>query len=282
MANEYKIRDIAEITGASPSTLRQWEQHGLLNPNRTSGGQRLYSAEDLETVRHIKRMREVQGLNLLAIRSVLKPNGAAAADPEPGQGTAAEGGDKDNKTGAAAVGDRLRVLRRKAGLSVRDAAEQTGLPASFISMVERTSRGASVASLQKLANCYGLSVLELMRPPDAAPTADDGVVRAADARVMPMFGQGVTLHQLTENASLLSGQKWIFEPGSASGGSYRHEGEEFLYVLEGQIQILLDANSEFTLGPGDSITFDSRRPHGWRVPGPARAVVLWINTPPTF
>ncbi|HRJ60385.1 MAG TPA: MerR family transcriptional regulator, partial [Azospirillaceae bacterium] len=93
MANEYKIRDIAEITGASPSTLRQWEQHGLLNPGRTSGGQRLYSAEDLETVRHIKRMREVQGLNLLAIRSVLKPNGAAASDQEPGQGTAAESGD---------------------------------------------------------------------------------------------------------------------------------------------------------------------------------------------
>lgn len=281
MANGYKIRDIAEITGASPSTLRQWEQHGLLNPNRTTGGQRLYSEDDLETVRHIKRMREVQGLNLLAIRSVLKPVGVA--DPETGQGGAAENGDRDKAAAlAGGVGDRLRVLRRKAGLSVREAAEQTGLPASFISTVERTSRGASVASLQKLANCYGLSVLELMRPSDAAPAAADGVVRAAEARVMPMFGQGVTLHQLTENASLLSGQKWIFEPGSASGGSYRHEGEEFLYVLEGQIQILLDANSEFTLGPGDSITFDSRRPHGWRVPGPARAVVLWINTPPTF
>lgn len=278
MANSYKISDIAEITGTAPSTLRQWEQHGLLTPDRTAGGQRLYSEDDLETVRHIKRMREVQGLNLLAIRSVLRPPVAAPAETENAADNAAD------KTAAlsGSIGDRLRVLRRDAGLSVRTVAERTGLPASFISTVERTSRGASVASLQKLANCYGLSVLELMRTPEASATADDGVVRAADARVMPMFGQGVTLHQLTENATLLSGQKWIFEPGSASGGSYRHEGEEFLYVLEGQIQILLDANSEFTLGPGDSITFDSRRPHGWRAPGPSRAVVLWINTPPTF
>ncbi len=289
MANSYKISDIAEITGTAPSTLRQWEQHGLLTPDRTAGGQRLYSEDDLETVRHIKRMREVQGLNLLAIRSVLRPSVSAPSDSaSAATESAINNANADNSAAdkAAALsgstGDRLRALRREAGLSVRTVAERTGLPASFISTVERTSRGASVASLQKLANCYDLSVLELMRAPDAATVADDGVVRAADARIMPMFGQGVTLHQLTENATLLSGQKWIFEPGSASGGSYRHEGEEFLYVLEGQIQILLDANSEFTLGPGDSITFDSRRPHGWRVPGPSRAVVLWINTPPTF
>jgi DNA-binding transcriptional MerR regulator/quercetin dioxygenase-like cupin family protein len=284
MANSYKISDIAEITGTAPSTLRQWEQHGLLTPGRTLGGQRLYSEDDLETVRHIKRMREVQGLNLPAIRSVLRPSVAASAETENAVNNAGADNNAVDKAAAlsGSIGDRLRVLRRDAGLSVRTAAERTGLPASFISTVERTSRGASVASLQKLANCYGLSVLELMRAPEASATADDGVVRAADARVMPMFGQGVTLHQLTENATLLSGQKWIFEPGSASGGSYRHEGEEFLYVLEGQIQILLDANSEFTLGPGDSITFDSRRPHGWRAPGPSRAVVLWINTPPTF
>ena len=66
-----------------------------------------------------------------------------------------------------------------------------------------------------------------------------------------------------------------------SGESYSHEGEEFIYVLRGDLAITV-AESEYQLKPGDSFYFESATPHHWKNPGRRETVVLWVNTPPTF
>jgi quercetin dioxygenase-like cupin family protein len=71
-------------------------------------------------------------------------------------------------------------------------------------------------------------------------------------------------------------------PGASSGSSYTHDGEEFLYVLEGVFEITLDELTTYTLKEGDALTFASVRPHRFRNPGTAETTVVWINTPPTF
>ncbi|WP_442173241.1 cupin domain-containing protein, partial [Rhizobium leguminosarum] len=53
-------------------------------------------------------------------------------------------------------------------------------------------------------------------------------------------------------------------PGAASEGAYRHEGEEFMHVLSGLLELVLDGDQFFDLGPGDSLYFESRRDHSWR------------------
>jgi mannose-6-phosphate isomerase-like protein (cupin superfamily) len=68
---------------------------------------------------------------------------------------------------------------------------------------------------------------------------------------------------------------------ATSGESYKHEGEEFLFVLRGELRMLLDAE-EYRLRTGDSFYFDSSTPHRWSNPGRTETWVLWINTPPTF
>ena len=70
-------------------------------------------------------------------------------------------------------------------------------------------------------------------------------------------------------------------PGAGSGDSYAHEGEEFLYVLRGVLNIALEGQW-YVLHPGDSFYFESNTPHTWRNTGKAETVVLWVNTPPTF
>ena len=72
-----------------------------------------------------------------------------------------------------------------------------------------------------------------------------------------------------------------FAPNSGSGESYAHEGEEFLLVLRGELQLALDGE-EFRLKSGDSFYFESATPHHWKNPGRAETWVLWVNTPPTF
>jgi len=70
-------------------------------------------------------------------------------------------------------------------------------------------------------------------------------------------------------------------PKAGSGESYSHEGEEFLYVLRGELDISLQ-DEEYRLKPGDSFYFESATPHRWKNPGRTETWVMWVNTPPTF
>ena len=70
-------------------------------------------------------------------------------------------------------------------------------------------------------------------------------------------------------------------PGAGSGEAYSHEGEEFLYLVRGRLDIVL-AGEEFQLRAGDSFYFSSKTEHRWRNPGKIETVLLWINTPRTF
>ena len=74
----------------------------------------------------------------------------------------------------------------------------------------------------------------------------------------------------------------VLAPGAASEGAYSHDGEEFLHVLSGCIEIVLDEEEFHVLGPGDSLYFGSRRKHAWSNAHDDVTVLLWINTPRSF
>jgi DNA-binding transcriptional MerR regulator len=67
----YGISVAAELTGAGTQSLRLWERHGLLDPSRTGGGTRRYSANDLDRLRRIIRLVDA-GVNIAGIARVLK------------------------------------------------------------------------------------------------------------------------------------------------------------------------------------------------------------------
>jgi uncharacterized cupin superfamily protein len=71
-------------------------------------------------------------------------------------------------------------------------------------------------------------------------------------------------------------------PGATSGGSYHHQGEEFIFVLAGSCEIWLDEAERYHLRKGDSLYFSSSQAHRWRNSGDVETVLFWINTPPTF
>lgn len=281
--SEYRIGDVARLTGTNISTLRLWEQHGLLVPGRTSTGQRIYSTEDLERVAHVQRLRSIDGLNMSAIRRVLEAADTGTerkARPSPkrsgGAGKASESVD------ASALGLRFRAARQRMDLSMNAAAEMTGLPVSFISTFERTGRGATVASLKKLATCYGTSLTALseLSPKPSRTSAE--VVRKGKEPLAPSFGEGIQILQLAPTLPSLDCQKWIMAPGARSEGAYSHVGEECIHVVSGEFSITVDLAPPVTLKAGDSISFQSERPHSWMVVGSEPVVLFWVNTPKSF
>lgn len=272
-ANRLRIADIARLCGVSASTIRFWEQHGLVKPDYTDTGHRIYSEEHLEVIRDIQRLRVVQGLSLTAIRSMLDKNTGLKSSPSTSDETAPD----------SVIGPRLRALRKKKNLSLRDVSAQTGLAASLISTLERTSMGASAASVHKLADFFGTTATELSADENGNhKTGNSGVVRADEARIVSLLGPDIRIEQRRHHGTMMDCQKWTLQPGAQSEEAYSHEGEEFIYVLRGLLEIKLDGHERHLLYPGDSIYFDSTRIHFWRNPGEEESVLIWVNTPPSF
>ena len=77
-------------------------------------------------------------------------------------------------------------------------------------------------------------------------------------------------------------QHWYIEPGVGSHGAYEHDGEEFIYVLFGQFSIAIEGEVQREMHHGESVYFRSNLKHAWSNSGHATAILLWVNTPPSF
>jgi uncharacterized cupin superfamily protein len=87
---------------------------------------------------------------------------------------------------------------------------------------------------------------------------------------------------LSQGTKMLESMLIRVPPGTGSDGTYMHQGEDFLYMLEGTLEIWLDEVECNILEEGDSFWFESNRGHRWFNPTNRKAVILWVNTPPTF
>ena len=256
-----KIGDVARLVGVSPSAIRSWESLGLTRPQRTQSKYRLYSAEEVRLLKRARYLRRVRGLNAPAIVQLLQREGLV----------------KPSRDGAAGIiGPRLRQLRAKRGLGLAPVAKAAGISVGFLSALERGQMSASVGTLRRLAKFYKTNILEFF---DAADSKSP-LVRPGKRKVLEA-GPGVRMELLAWGNAVMEPHLFRIKPRSGSGESYTHDGEEFLYVLRGELQIALDGN-EYRLNPGDSFYFQSNTPHRWRNPGKTETWVLWINTPPTF
>lgn len=259
-----KIGDVARLVGLSPSLLRIWESLGMIQPQRNSSRYRVYTPDDVRVLKRARFLRRVRGLNAPAILQALKRDGLWHARRAPANG-------------AGTPAARLRGLRLKRGLSLAAVAAAADVSVGFLSALERAQMTASVGTLRKLARFYNINILDFFNPTAANPRR----VRPEERKTLEA-GPGVTMELLAWGNTVMEPHLFRIAPGATSGGSYQHDGEEFLYVLEGRLAVSLDGGEDVRLDPGDSFYFESSTPHRWSNPGKQETLVLWVNTPPTF
>lgn len=261
--NFLTVGRTARILGISPSTLRQWENIGLIAPVRSQGRFRLYSPEMLDILKRIKYLRDVKQLRVPGIKREL---GAALSAKKSTDGQA-----------LANLGMKLRRLRKRCNLDIAEAARRAKISSGFLSAVELSQANPSVATLQRLAATYNTTVLEFYDLPHQ-PSA----VVKPDKRQLLRTESGVEMELLSTGTKMLQSMLFRVPPGSGSDGAYSHAGEEFIYMLQGSMEIWLDELECHVLQEGDSFWFESTRGHRWFNPTKREAALLWINTPPTF
>ena len=259
-----KIGTVARRLGISASLLRAWEKMGLARPLRTGSNYRMYTSEDLRLLRRAVYFRRMRGLNAPAILDRLKQEGFLNnhnANSVPEQ---------------PALGPHLRRLRLQRAESLATVAKAVDVSVGFLSNLERSQSGASVGIMRRLAQYYGLNILDFFG--DSA--ASSPLIRPEERRVL-QSGEGVQMELLASGKITMEPHLFRVAPGAGSGERYSHDGEEFLFIVHGQLVIFLD-NKEYHLKAGDSFYFDSKTPHRWHNPGKKETKILWINTPPTF
>ncbi len=256
-----KIGDVARLVGISPSAIRAWENLGLTHPHRTESRYRLYTNDDVRLLKRARYLRRVRGLNAPAIVEMLTREGAIKAP---------------TSHSPAGLGSRLRHLRTQRGVGLAEVAAAAGISVGFLSALERSQMSASVGTLRRLARYYRTNILDFF---DAAESKSR-LVRPGQRKILEA-GAGVRMELLSWGNTVMEPHLFRIKPNSGSGESYAHEGEEFLYVLRGELKIAL-ASEEYHLKRGDSFYFESATPHSWTNPGPQETWLLWVNTPPTF
>jgi DNA-binding transcriptional MerR regulator/quercetin dioxygenase-like cupin family protein len=261
----FSISEASRIINVSRSTLRSWETMGLTRPVRTRSGYRKYTPEQVKRLKHIQRLRTQKNLNVAAIRDLV------GDEPEINTRQPSTSATTDS------IGNKLRQLRERCGLTITRVAEQTGLSTNYLSALETDRSALSVATLQRLSVLFKTNVLTFF-----SNSGESRKVVRSQTRQQISNEPGVQIDLLSSGSAVMEPHLFRLAPGVSSGEGYSHEGEEFVFVLEGCCEFWLDADEHYELRKGDSLYFCSSQQHYWKNTGVKEAVLFWINTPPTF
>ncbi len=160
------------------------------------------------------------------------------------------------------TGERIKQARKRNRLTLKEVSDRTGLSVGYLSMVERNQTSLNLVSLKKIATALGFSPNVFF---SNSQQTSGCVIRQDECRVFRVEGENIIYYDLSNTLSedLRMGPLLeVMLPGDCRDSivAHSHEDEEFGYILEGVLTLVLDGQ-EHKLYPGDSFHFKSTIPH---------------------
>lgn len=178
------------------------------------------------------------------------------------------------------IGAKIKRLRIKLGLTQTELADRCELSKGFISLLERDKTSPSIATLMDILECLGTNLTAFFSEQSDAKvvfTEDDMSVKEDDELLKGSIKWLVPNAQKNHMEPILV----EMEPGGATGEQDPHEGEEFGYVLQGQVTIVL-GDRRIRARRNESFCFEPTAPHQLVNSGKTPCKVLWVAAPPSF
>lgn len=181
---------------------------------------------------------------------------------------------------AQSVGLRVKAIREQKGLSYSDLAQRTGFSEALVQEIESGAALPPLGDLVKLARALDMKMGYLLVQGKSKPYA---VVRKQDRKAISRYGSqktaryGYAYESLAPEKRERNMEPFIvtLEPRTEEEAPSNHDGEEFIYVLEGAIEVQMGEKRE-RLEPEDSIYYDSTQPHLVRCAGDQPARILAV------
>ncbi|KUI98195.1 helix-turn-helix domain-containing protein [Vibrio sp. MEBiC08052] len=178
------------------------------------------------------------------------------------------------------LGQRIKDIRLELGLTLEEASQKTGLARSTLSKIENEQISPTFQAMQKLAYGLEIGMPQIFEPPKR--------VLATGRRDITFAGRGkphpTSTYEHELLATQLSGKKMTpFKTRVRArqfeefGDWVRHDGEEFLLVLEGSVMLYTEFYEPITLSVGDSVYYDASMGHALISVSDDDALILWVT-----
>jgi transcriptional regulator with XRE-family HTH domain len=184
------------------------------------------------------------------------------------------------------VGKKIRQLREHKGISVKELADKSDLSKEMVEKLESNAIIPSLSPLLKIAKALDVRLGTFL---DDAPQSGPVVVKSEKSEnVMRFSGKNTNLKESTlDFYSLASGktdrhmEPFIIDVHPHTDEDYQlssHEGEEFIYVMSGEIEVLY-GKERYLVSEGDSIYYDSVVPHDLHAHGEESKILAVVYAP---
>jgi len=178
------------------------------------------------------------------------------------------------------IGNKIKELRTLRNLNVKQLAELVECSPSLISQLERGKTDPSISMLKKIADALNVNIVDFFM----TELEDSDIVTRVHERVDIQLNRwDARIQSLVKTVRNKKMQPFytVIKKGGGSHGMYSHDGEEFGYIIQGQMDLILN-DKIFTIKEGESFYFSSKIPHNWGNSSDKDVIVLWVITPPTF
>ncbi|MCM1992806.1 helix-turn-helix domain-containing protein [Oceanirhabdus seepicola] len=177
------------------------------------------------------------------------------------------------------IGNKIKALRQIKGMTLKDLSDQVGLSIVFFSQLERGLTSVSIDCLTKIADVLGVKLTYFFSSPKEK---ENLVIKSYEQEVSQIINSNIIYYNLSNRLNISNIVPKLVQvlphEGTEEIEEYHHEGEEFIYVLEGILTIFID-HQKHILYPGDSVHFDSMLEHNWVNNTNLNTKFLVVNTP---
>jgi len=183
-----------------------------------------------------------------------------------------------------AIIEKIKALRQNRQITLKELSTRTGLTEGYLSRIENADSAPPISTLARIAEGLGTDVAYLLLPETNSDPENPNivVVRREDSHNGAFSGspyertvRGYQYQPLVEKKRGKDMEPYILVPEFEAGELLQHEGEEFFYVLEGQIEFHY-GKERYIMNEGDCAYFESHIPHSGRSLGESRAKLLII------
>jgi quercetin dioxygenase-like cupin family protein/ribosome-binding protein aMBF1 (putative translation factor) len=178
------------------------------------------------------------------------------------------------------VGERVKSVRSDLGLSLQDISQRTGIETPLLQQIEEGKMAPPLGMVIKLAKALEMKMGYFISGEDLKPYT---IVRGDDRKIISRYDSKKVKHYGYEYEALAPHKKdrhmepfmVTLEPSITEEERSAHDGQEFIYVLEGAMEVRL-GNEVHVLKPGDSIYYDSTVPHLVKCQGEKTTKILAV------
>jgi DNA-binding transcriptional MerR regulator/quercetin dioxygenase-like cupin family protein len=266
----FTIQQVARILNVVPGTIRNWERENLFVARRSENNYRVFDFNDISFLKRIRDLSVDRRLSYDVIREMLlleiRERNARSEDDTTQQ---ADGARK-------LLSKKWRQFRVEGGKTLEEVSTAVGISPSYLSKIENGLANISYEILERLAEYYDQNILFFFEE-ESNPRKK---IAREEGTPVDIGLPGVNIWSLVAGQGAhMKAMFYSVDPQCGNFHDHSHFGEEFLYILEGEIEFTLNDQEVYRLQKGDSFFFHSREKHKWLNPSAIKAQVLWVYSP---